>query len=49
MACGSIKVPGEAGSFYLEVVDYRDGFVPVWLRAGGTETDIKVSYAGFGK
>jgi len=32
-----------------EVVDYGDGFLPVWLQVGGEETDIKVSYAAFGQ
>ncbi len=49
LTCGAIQAPGEPGSFYMEVVDYSDGFVPVWLRAGGAVTDIKVSYAAFGK
>lgn len=49
VVCGSVKADGGRGSFYIEVVDYGDGFVPVWVRAGGEETDIKVSYAAFGK
>ena len=49
IAIGSIKAPGQPGDFYVEAVDYNDGFVPVWLRAGGDDTDIKISYAAFGQ
>jgi hypothetical protein len=49
VACGSVKASGGQGSFYVQVVDYGEGFVPVWLMAGGEETDIKVSYAAFGR
>ncbi|HDT13071.1 MAG TPA: hypothetical protein ENO03_01815 [Candidatus Aminicenantes bacterium] len=46
---GSIKTPGQPSSFYLEAVDYADGYVPVWLKAGGDDTDIKISDAAFGQ
>jgi hypothetical protein len=49
IAIGSVKPSGQPGSFYLEAVDYAEGYVPVWLKTGGDDTDIKVSYAAFGQ
>ena len=37
--------PGRGG----EAEDYVDGAASVRLRTGGEETDVKVSYAAFGK
>jgi hypothetical protein len=49
LTCGSISATGKQGTSYIEVIDYGNGFIPVWLRTGGELSDIKISYAAFGK
>lgn len=44
---GSSRIEEIAGHFYLEVLDYNDGFISRWKRMGGIDGERRVSYAGF--
>jgi hypothetical protein len=45
---GSSTIEGVPGRFYLEVLDFNDGFISRWKRMGGIDGERRVSYAGFG-
>jgi hypothetical protein len=45
---GSSTIEGVPGHFYLEVLDFNDGFISRWQRMGGIDGERRVSYAGFG-
>jgi hypothetical protein len=38
---------GELGKFFLELINFSDGFFPEWIRQGGEKEDLRVSYATF--
>ncbi len=37
------------GEFYLEILDYRNGFFSKWKRMGGAKSEWRASYAVFGR
>jgi hypothetical protein len=38
---------GRQGKFFLELLNFSDGFFPEWIRLGGEKEDLRVSYAAF--
>jgi hypothetical protein len=46
---GSCRLEGVPGRFYMEVLNYNDGFISRWKRMGGIEGERRVFYAGFGR
>lgn len=42
---GAADIEGQPGHSYLELIRYTDGFLPEWLRIGGTKADLAVTCA----
>lgn len=38
---------GTLGKFFLELINFSDGFFPEWIRLGGEKEDLRVSFATF--
>ncbi|MGB2906781.1 MAG: hypothetical protein WBB73_06760, partial [Candidatus Aminicenantaceae bacterium] len=45
---GGSRLEDQPGRFYLEILDFHDGFVSTWKRLGGERGELPVSDAGFG-
>ncbi|MFC2142189.1 hypothetical protein ACFLR7_04570 [Acidobacteriota bacterium] len=45
---GSVMGDGQ-GDFYLEILDYRNGFFSKWKRMGGAKGEWQATYAAFGR
>ena len=45
---GGSRLEDQPGRFYLEVLDFHDGFFSNWKRLGGERGELPVSDAGFG-
>ena len=45
---GGGRLDDQSGRFYLEVLDFHNGFVSKWKRLGGDRGELSVSDAGFG-
>jgi hypothetical protein len=44
---GGAEVQGQLGKYYLELINFNDGFFPEWRRLGGEKVDLPVTYASF--
>jgi hypothetical protein len=44
---GSAQMEGQLGRFYLERVNFTDGFVPGWHRLGGEKGELAVTQATY--
>lgn len=42
---GGAEVEGQLGKYYLELINFNDGYFPEWRRLGGEKTDLPVTYA----
>lgn len=38
---------GQIGKFYIQLINFSDGFITEWVRAGGDKEDLRVSFAAF--